>query len=214
MQAVVRPSAWLLALSLVAGFAGPVYADGPDPDQAHKVFGSAFVVFHGKVQDELKLSDDQKEQLKKHRDTLPDPMEFMQKLQGLKPEDRQKEMMSHHEKLAKLLQKTLKPDQAKRLQQIEFQLQGAPYAIGNPKIAEELKITDDQKKKYMTVMQGMQEKMQALAKEIENGGNPQEIHPKMQELHKDQQAKAEAILTDAQKKQWKEMLGKPFNLGD
>ena len=36
----------------------------------------------------------------------------------------------------------------------------------------------------------------------------------MQELHKDQQAKAEAILTDAQKKQWKEMLGKPFNLGD
>ena len=37
---------------------------------------------------------------------------------------------------------------------------------------------------------------------------------KMQELHKDQQAKAEAILTDAQKKQWKEMLGKPFNLGD
>jgi len=122
--------------------------------------------------------------------------------------------MSHHEKLAKLLQKTLKPDQAKRLQQIESQLQGAPYAIGNPKIAEELKITDDQKKKYMTVMQGMQEKMQALAKEIENGGNPQEIHPKMQELHKDQQAKAEAILTDAQKKQWKEMLGKPFNLGD
>ena len=33
MQAVVRPSAWLLALSLVAGFAGPVYADGLDPDQ-------------------------------------------------------------------------------------------------------------------------------------------------------------------------------------
>ena len=86
-----------------------------------------------------------------------------------------------------------------------------PSAMPKPS---ELKITDDQKKKYMTVMQGMQEKMQALAKEIENGGNPQEIHPKMQELHKDQQAKAEAILTDAQKKQWKEMLGKPFNLGD
>ena len=214
MQAVVRPTAWLLALSLVAGFAGPVYADGPDADQAHKVFGSAFVVFHDKVQDELKLSDDQKTQLKKHCDTLPDPMEFMQKLQGLKPEDRQKEMMSHHEKLAKLLQKTLKPDQAKRLQQIEFQLQGAPYAINHPKIAEELKITGEQKKKFMTVMQGMHEKMQALAKEAENGGNPQEIQPKMQELHKDHQAKAEAILTGAQKKQWKEMLGKPFNLGD
>ena len=69
---------------------------------------------------------------------------------------------SHHEKLAKLLQKTLKPDQAKRLQQIEFQLQGTAFAIHNPKIAVELKITDEQKKKAMTVMQGMQEKMQAL----------------------------------------------------
>jgi hypothetical protein len=122
--------------------------------------------------------------------------------------------MSHHEKLAKLLEKTLKPDQAKRLQQIEFQLQGTAFAIHNPKIAVELKITDEQKKKAMTVMQGMQEKMQALAKEVENGGNPQEIHPKMQKLHKDQQAQAETILTDAQKKQWREIRGKPLDLDD
>ena len=56
----------------------------------------------------------------------------MQKLQGLKPEDRQKEMMSHHEKLAKLLQKTLKPDQAKRLQQIEFQMARRPLCDRSP----------------------------------------------------------------------------------
>ena len=159
MQAFVRPNAWLLALSSIAGFAGPVFADGLDPDQTHKVFGAAFVVFHGKVQDELKLSDDQKKELKKHRDTLPDPMEYMQKLQGLKPEERQKEMMSHHEKLAKLLEKTLKPDQAKRLQQIEFQLQGADFAIHHPKIAEELKITDEQRKQFMAVVQDMQKKI-------------------------------------------------------
>jgi hypothetical protein len=174
MQPVVRPSAWVLALSLVAAFAGPVYADGLEPDQAHKVFGAAFVVFHGKVQDELKLSDDQKKQLKKHRDTLPAPMEFMQKLQGLKPEDRQKEMMSQHEKLAKLLEKTLKPDQAKRLQQIEFQLQGAAFAIHHPKIAEELKITDEQKKKAdASPGQGNRERRQSAGDPPQDAGTPQ-----------------------------------------
>ena len=43
------------------------------------------------------------------------------------------------------------------------------------------------------------------------GGNPQEIGPK---IRKEQEDRIEAFLTDAQKKQWKEMLGKPLDLGD
>jgi hypothetical protein len=33
-------------------------------------------------------------------------------------------------------------------------------------------------------------------------------------IRKEHEAKIEAILTDAQKKQWKEMLGERFTLGD
>jgi hypothetical protein len=33
-------------------------------------------------------------------------------------------------------------------------------------------------------------------------------------IRKEQEGKIEALLSDAQKKQWKEMLGKPLNLGD
>ena len=36
----------------------------------------------------------------------------------------------------------------------------------------------------------------------------------MMKLKKDHQVQIEAILTDAQKQQWKEMLGKPFSVDD
>src|SRR5258707_5540095 len=43
---------------------------------------------------------------------------------------------------------------------------------------------------------------------------PEEIRPKMMKIRKEQEGKIEALLSDAQKKQWKEMLGKPLDLGD
>ena len=52
-------------------------------------------------------------------------------------------------------------------------------------------------------------------KEAQSGGNPQEIRPKVIKIRKEHEGKIEAILSDAQKKQWKDMLGKPFDiLGD
>ena len=48
--------------------------------------------------------------------------------------------------------------------------------------------------------------------EVQKGGNPDEIRPKVMKLREDLQGKLEALLTDAQKKQWKEMLGKPVDL--
>ena len=43
---------------------------------------------------------------------------------------------------------------------------------------------------------------------------PPEIWPKMMKIRKEHAAKIEALLTDAKKKQWKEMIGKPFALDD
>ena len=40
------------------------------------------------------------------------------------------------------------------------------------------------------------------------------LGPKVMKLHKQYEGKVEGILSDAQKKHWKEMLGEPFDPGD
>ena len=66
----------------------------------------------------------------------------------------------------------------------------------------------------MAVVQDMQKKVGPLIKEAQSGGNPEEIRPKVMKIRKEHEGKIEALLTDAQKKQWKEMLGKPLNLDE
>ena len=144
-------------------------------------------------------------------------MEFFQKLEGRAPEDREKALHEYrpkvHEKLAKFLKATLKPDQLKRFRQLELQLEGA-FALGQPEVGKELKITNQQRMRFMAVVQDLQKKIEPLIKEAHAGGNPEEIRPKVMHIRKEHEAKIEAILTDAQKKQWKEMLGERFTLDD
>ena len=66
----------------------------------------------------------------------------------------------------------------------------------------------------MEVVQEMQKKIEPLMKEVESGGKPEEIRPKVLKVRKQHEGRIEALLTDAQKKQWKELLGKPLDLSD
>jgi hypothetical protein len=66
----------------------------------------------------------------------------------------------------------------------------------------------------MAVVQDLQKNVETLVKAAQSGGNPEEIRPKVEQVRKDHARKLEAVLTDAQKKQWQEMLGPPFELGD
>ena len=66
----------------------------------------------------------------------------------------------------------------------------------------------------MQIVQDMQKRIEPLIKEAESGGNPEEIRPKAMKIRKEHEDQIEALLTDAQKKQWKEMLGKPFAIND
>lgn len=81
-------------------------------------------------------------------------------------------------------------------------------------IGKALKVTDEQRKEFMAVVQDMQKKTEPLIKEAQKGGNPEEIRPKIMKVRKEAEGKLEALLTDAQKKQWQEMLGKPLKLDD
>ncbi len=202
-------------------FAAALGAQGV-PDEARKevvqAIGGNFLVFHDKVAEELKLSEEQKEKLDRELvERIQEAGPFFENLPNVKPpEEREKKLAAFRqkarEKLNTFLKETLKEDQRKRLRQIELQQEG-PFVLGG-EIGKELKITDAQRKQFMAVAQELQKKIEPLIKEAQSGGKPEEIRPRMMKARREQEAKIVAILTDAQKKQWQEMLGKPFDLGD
>ena len=194
------------------------------PEEARKMVAQniqgPFIVFRDTVQEDLKLSDDQKDKLDEQlREVLPGAIEFFQKLQDLKGEEREKEHQAFRkrmqEKLTPVLNETLKEGQSKRLRQLGLQQEGA-FALwhGDVEIRKELKVSDEQRKQFMPIVQEFQKKVQPLVKEAQSGGNHEEIRAKVMKIRKEQEGKIEALLTDAQKKQWKEMLGKPLDLDE
>jgi len=176
--------------------------------------GGPFFVSRDKVQVELNLSDDQKQKL---RETMTgyvqETKKVFEKLKDMKAGEREKELQSHrqksYEKLEPFLKETLKADQLKRFQQLKRQYD-TPAIMLQPEIVKELTITDEQRKQFMGLVKDMQKEIGPLMKEAQSGGNPQEIRPKVIKLRLDCQGKIEALLSDAQKKQWQEMIGKPF----
>ena len=194
------------------------------PEEARKGLSNTlqgpFVVFRAKAQEDLKLTDEQKEKLEEHLKVLiQDAMQLFQKIDGLKPEEREKELKAYRpkvqEKLAAVLKETLKDDQRKRLRQIEVQQEGA-LALwhGDGQIAKDLKITDEQRKQFMPVIQEMQKKIEPLTNEAKSGGNAQEIWPKIMKIRREHEGRIVALLTDAQRKQWNERVGKSLNLDE
>ena len=186
---------------------------------AENLHGS-FLVFRGKVQEDLKLTAERKEKLEQHlQELLPDAMQFFQKIDGLQGEEREKELNAYRpkvqEKLEAVLNEALKEDQRKRLRQLELQREGA-LALwhGDVKIGKDLKITDEQRQQFMVVVQDMQKKIAPLINEAQSGGNPEEIRPKVLKIRQEHESKIEALLTDTQKKQWNELLGKPLALDE
>ena len=217
-----------LACGVRYGIIGEPVADGEERPQEvtaaarrqlTEMLGPTFLVFHDKVQEELKLSDEQKKKLENQlQDTAEDAEQLFHKLFGEEPQEREKELHAYREKaqknLAAFLQGLLQKGQFKRLRQVMLQWDRMLALRGNAEIAKELGITDMQRQQFVEVAQEVQKKFEPLMKEAQEGGKPEEIRTRMIQARKEQVDRIEAILTDAQKKQWKEMLGKPLDLGD
>jgi hypothetical protein len=210
--------------------AGPdqVAVDVPDapppgvPDaerrQITATLGPPFLVYRVKVQTELRLSEEQKKKLEKRLEgTVHDAMQFFQRLQDAKTEERPNQHRAYvekaQEKLTAFLEGALKEEQLKRLRQVMLQREGL-FALGNAEIMRDLEITDHQRQQFGEIVQEFQKKIEPLLKEAERAGNPEEIRPKLMKIREEQVGRIEALLSDAQKTQWKKMLGKPFDLGD
>lgn len=164
--------------------------------QLHSL-GGPFIVYRTNVQQELKLSDDEKQKLQAK---LPDYLS-----PDLKASDAR-------EKLWAFLKDLLPTEQLKRFQQLELQHEGPSALLSRPEIARELNITDEQRAQFMSVVQNMRKELEPLMKEAHSGGNREEIRVRATKIYGEQEAKIEAILNDAQKARWKEMSGSPFDV--
>lgn len=187
------------------------------PDQARRglmaALGPAFMVFRDKVQKDIDVSDVQKQKLAKRLQiTVQDTMQFLQKLGDKTPQEREQELNPYRqkmqEKLVAFLKATLKEEQLKRLRQLELQQQGPSALFIRPDLGKELKITDEQRQQFMGLIREMQMKIEALGKDSHTGGSPEEIHPKIKQIHMEQDSRIEALLSVTQAKQWKVMRGK------
>jgi hypothetical protein len=183
-----------------------------------QAFGPSFLVFQRRVQEELNLSKAQQRKIKERLDdVMPDTVRVFKSLEELKPQERERKLGTYRQKvqeqLARFLRETLDARQLGRLRQIELQQHGL-FALGMPDVQQGLMITDDQRQRFVEVVSAMDQQIRPLVEEAHLRGKPESIFPKILKLRKAHEDKIEPILTAAQKKLWKEMLGRPFDVRD
>ncbi len=116
-------------------------------------------------------------------------------------------------KIWALLKETMNAEQFKRFEQLELQHEGPP-ALFRPQIAQELKITDEQRQQFVGLVQDMTKEVQPLIQKSKSAGTPEkmeEIRLSVIRLRLDCLGKMEALMNDTQKRQWQEMIGRPFD---
>jgi Spy/CpxP family protein refolding chaperone len=84
--------------------------------------------------------------------------------------------------------------------------------LADPKVAEKLKVTDEQKAKLKEVTTANMESMRAKMQELGQDGNREGMREKMQELRKQGEEKVLAVLTTEQKATFEKLKGKAFQM--
>jgi Spy/CpxP family protein refolding chaperone len=212
---MARIPRWLVvmvALVLVVGMLATAQAQPPDrgpgrPGGGFRV-GITQLLQNEAIQRELKLGEEQINQLKDIRDEM-----------------RKSEGRPTPEKLAEIekqVKDVLEPEQLKRLEEIRLQLdlrmQGV-RALSEGALAEKLGITDEQKAKLNKIGEESRAKIGEAFPRPEGGDRPQLTDEqraarmtKMQELRKEAYEQAIKVLTPEQKEKLDGMTGKEFKI--
>jgi Spy/CpxP family protein refolding chaperone len=166
------------------------------------------------VQDELKLTDDQKKDIKTVTDAVREKMMKAFQDAGQDQEARTKAMKEINDDANKTLQKTLdglKEDQKKRFKQISVQVKGIDAFVAED-VSKALKLTDKQVEDFKT--QATDFKKDAATLRMDAGRDADkraEATKKIAELQAKVTDKILGTLSDDQKKSWKEMTGDKFD---
>ncbi len=169
--------------------------------------GGAMLLSNKSVQKELKVSDEQAEKLNTlATETMAKNRERFQGLQDATPEERQSKMREARAELDKGLDGVLKPEQIRRFKQIELQV-GGIMAFNQPRVQEALKLTDEQKEKIRGIGE---EARGAMPSREDAQADPAAAMKKRAEVNKGSMEKVSALLTEDQKKEWKDLAGESF----
>jgi Spy/CpxP family protein refolding chaperone len=166
------------------------------------------------VQEELKLTEEQKGKVQEMVEGLREEMMGLrEKMADVAQEERFAKMREFMEetnaKARKELTSLLKPEQMKRFEQVELQARGL-QAFADAKVQEALKVTAEQKEKLEGLMTEVNEKRRTIMEDAQ--GDFQAAMGKFRELQNSTREKVMAMMTEDQKKSWKDMTGEPFEM--
>lgn len=170
--------------------------------------GAADLLAIDKVQEELKLTDEEKAAFTKITDKYKDDIaSARQNMDRQKMADLRKQQNDDVDKAAPDI---LKPDQLKRFKQLEVQSAGI-QAFNKDDVATALKLTDDQKKTIKDTTDQLQKDTQDLFQNAGQGGDRTALMEKARTMRQDAMDKVVNSLTDDQKKGWKDLTGDKFD---
>jgi Spy/CpxP family protein refolding chaperone len=224
----------ILATALAAGalLAGAAAAQPPGGGPGGFGGGLAGMIAQSKqLQDELKVDKEQIEKLSaaltKAREDMRDESAKLRD-RNLSPEDRAEIMKKIGDANAKAVDSVLKPDQVKRLHQIENQQAGVGM-FNKEDVQKSLKLTDTQKDKIKSINEDLQKEMRDLfaggfgsggaggpgggrGGPGGRGGFDPEAQKKRQGLQKEAMDNVLKVLDDTQKGAVKDLTGAAFEL--
>jgi len=189
----------LLTCSLVALLAAPfAFAQ---PGGGFRLGGDQLLL-QKSVQEELKLTDSQKEKLAEVQKAVAKA--------GFKDKEGREEAMKGVTKV----KDDLKDEQKKRLKQIELQVSvqfGGVGALAKEEVAKSLKLTDKQKEEIKELGDEFRKDAGEIFKDAKGDKEKfQEAQKKIAKLRQDSVDKVTKTFTDEQKSAYKELTGAPF----
>lgn len=172
------------------------------------------------VQKEIKLTDEETAKVKEVVDKLRGAMrEQYGALESVEDRAERREKMTKlsdefERKAREELRGVIPREKMMRVYQIRMQVQSAIESLVNRFVAGRLELTDEQKAKLEEISKDLQAKQSELFGKMREaeGDQRSELFQKMRELRTQADAKALALLTDAQKKSFEEMKGEKFEL--
>lgn len=192
------------------------------------------------VQKELKLTEDQKSGLRQMAEERMAQMrerfgggdrgtreELSDADRQAQREERIKQIQEQAKNTEEKVRGLLKPEQFKRLKQIELQQQGV-NGLNRPDIAQALGLTEEQKQGMKEIFGGLQKQTEEIGEQsrsvfqgFREAGEEEraklrekgeQLRAKGEAIRKEAQQKAMALLTDEQKGKLKGLMGEPFQL--
>lgn len=160
-----------------------------------------------KVQEDLELEDDAKEELEKLNDEARETIqEAFQENEG-DFEAIGKAMEEVNSKMAKQLEELLSEKQMKRVHEIFIQVNGASV-LSDKSVAEMLKLSEKQTAELEKVMTESQDSLREMFGSVDRS----EMREKMQEWQEERDEKLMAVLTEEQSKAFEKAKGKSIEI--